>query len=83
MRVSILGVMAVKHIAIDANNNPLKNAKGIIRREEGSSTTPNSKSTGSIKVAYMVLLVAPHNSSPAITSSMDTGVDIIASKVLR
>ena len=75
--------MAVKHIAIDANNNPLKNAKGIINSEEGISTTPKSNRTGSMNVAYMVLLVAPHNNSPAITSSIDTGVAIIASKVFR
>jgi len=77
----MLGEMAVKHMAMVANKRPAKKANGIISKDSGSSISPKAHNTGSIMVALIRLLEAPHNNSPVITSSMLNGVAIIASKV--
>ena len=73
--------MAVKHMAIEENSNPTRNDSGGISRNSGDGTTPKATITAKTIDELMRLLVAPHNISPVITSSMLTGVAIIASKV--
>ena len=73
--------MAVKHMAMQAKSSPPRNEKGMMKRDRGRSTTPNAMRTRSITDEYMKLLVAPHSSSPVTTSSIESGVAIIASKV--
>jgi len=75
------GVTAVKHIAIPAKSRPPKNASGMASSESGRDTTPKAASTGSIRATYIVLRVAPQRSSPAITSSIESGVAMMASKL--
>ena len=43
--------------------------------------TPNATSTGSMIATEITLRVAPQRISPAITSSIESGVAIIASKL--
>jgi len=82
----MFGAAAVKHIAMELNINPPKKARGTANRKRGVKinglmvklTTPITVST---IVALIVALVAPHNSSPATTSSTLTGVATMASKV--
>ena len=75
------GVIAVKHIPMAAKSRPARNANGMRSRDDGIATTPKIRSTGSISVAYIMPRVAPQSISPAITSSMLTGVAMIASNV--
>ena len=77
----MLGAIAVKHMAIDANSNPPKNAIGITNRNSGLLTNPKIAITASTIVALIIDRVAPQRSSPATTSSTLTGVATIASKV--
>ena len=77
----MLGVIAVKHMAIPPNISPPKNASGMASSDVGSEITPKATNTGSMMMTYSKLLVAPQRSSPAITSSIDSGVAIIASKL--
>ncbi len=71
----------MKHIAIEANIKPPKNASGITRRNSGLEINPKAATTTNTIVVLIVALVAPHRSSPATTSSTLTGVATMASKV--
>ena len=77
----MFGTMAVKHIAIAEKSSPTRKDTGIISRNSGEGTTPKAKITAKTIDELMRLFVAPHKISPVITSSMVTGVAIIASKV--
>ena len=77
----MFGATEVKHIAIEANINPPKNAKGITSRNSGVEINPNAATTANTMVVLIVALVAPQRSSPATTSSTLTGVATMASKV--
>ncbi len=77
----MFGEMAVKHMAMHAKRKPPTKEKGMMSKEEGSSTSLKTAITASIILALIRLLVAPHRISPVITSSMLRGVAIIASKV--
>lgn len=77
----MLGDIAVKHIPMAAKRSPARKEKGIINNEEGKSIIPKIAKIGSIIIVFITLLVAPQRSSPAITSSMERGVAIMASKV--
>lgn len=81
MKKSMLGAMAVKHIAMAANSNPPKNAIGITNKNSGLVTKPKSAITAKTMVALIIDRVAPQRSSPATTSSTLTGVATMASKV--
>ena len=78
---SILGEMAVKHMAMDENNSPTRKETSGISRNRGLGVKPKAATTPKTIEELIRLLVAPHRSSPAITSSRLTGVAIIASKV--
>ena len=77
----MFGATEVKHIAIDANIKPPKNARGITSRNNGLEIKPKAETTVKTIVVLMVALVAPQSSSPATTSSTLIGVATIASKV--
>lgn len=77
----MFGDMAVKHMPMVAKRRPAIKENGITSSEEGNSMTPKAASTGSIITVFIVLRVAPQSSSPAITSSIEMGVAIMASKV--
>ena len=77
----MLGAMAVKHMAIDANINPPRKASSGTKRKSGLEIKPKAAITTSTVVEFIVARVAPHTSSPAITSSTLTGVAIMASNV--
>lgn len=77
----MLGAIAVKHMAMEANINPPKKAKRGTNMKKGVETKPKAATTTNAVEELMVARVAPHRSSPAITSSTLTGVAIIASKV--
>src|SRR5665647_1319225 len=77
----MLGAMAVKHIAMEANINPPKKAIGITNKNSGLVTKPKSAITANTIVALIIDRVAPQRSSPATTSSTLTGVATMASKV--
>ncbi len=77
----MFGTMAVKHMATDENSSPTRKARGGISNKKGLGANPATNMTPNTIDELMRLLVAPHNISPAITSSMFTGVAIIASKV--
>ena len=77
----MFGTMAVKHMAMDEKSNPTRNETGGISRNSGEGTTPKTTITAKTIDELMRLLVAPHNISPVMTSSMVTGVAIMASKV--
>jgi hypothetical protein len=81
LKKSMFGAAAVKHMAMEENIKPTKNAMGITSRNKGLLIKPNAATTASTMVALIVALVAPHRSSPATTSSTLTGVAMIASKV--
>ena len=81
MKASIFGTIAVKHIAIAENRSPTRNDNGGINNKNGEGTTPKATITANTIVELMRLFVAPHSISPVMTSSMVTGVAIIASKV--
>jgi hypothetical protein len=77
----MLGVIAVKHMATDENKSPTRKESGGINRENALETTPKSEITPKTIVELIRLFVAPHRSSPAMTSSRLIGVAIIASNV--
>ncbi len=81
LKKSMFGAAAVKHIAMEANINPPKNARGTISKARGVDTNPNAATTAKTIDELIVDLVAPHSSSPATTSSTLTGVATMASKV--
>jgi len=81
LKKSIFGATEVKHIAIEANIKPPKNANGITSKNSGVETNPKAATTANTIVVLIVARVAPHRSSPATTSSTLTGVATIASKV--
>ena len=81
LKKSMLGATAVKHMAIEANINPPKNANGITSRNRGLLIKPKAAITANTIVALIVDLVAPQRSSPATTSSTLIGVATMASKV--
>jgi len=77
----MFGTMAVKHIAIEENRSPTRKERGGIRRNSGVGGTPKIIITPRTIDELIRLFVAPHKISPVITSSMLTGVAIIASNV--
>ena len=83
----MLGAAAVKHMAIELNMSPPKNEITGTSRNSGEVINglgvknPASAITESTIVEFMVALVAPQSSSPATTSSTETGVATMASKV--
>ncbi len=81
LKKSMLGATDVKHIAIEANIKPPKNANGITSRNSGLEIKPKAATTANTMVVLIVARVAPQRSSPATTSSTLTGVATMASKV--
>ncbi len=77
----MFGTIAVKHMAIDENSSPTRKERGGISNKKGLGTNPKANITPNTIEELMRLFVAPHKISPAITSSIFTGVAIIASKV--
>ncbi len=77
----MFGTIAVKHMAMDENNSPTRNEMGGISNKKGLGAKPKANMTPNTIEELMRLLVAPHRISPVITSSIFTGVAIIASKV--
>jgi high-affinity Fe2+/Pb2+ permease len=55
----MFGATDVKHMAIEANINPPKNAKGITSKKSGAEINPNAATTASTIVVLIVALVAP------------------------
>lgn len=77
----MFGASAVKHIPMDENINPPRSATARVRKKNGLRSKLKAAKTAKTIAELIKLLVAPQSSSPAITSSMLTGVVIIASKV--
>src|SRR3989339_678654 len=77
----MFGAMAVKHMAMLANMRPPTKDSKTTKGNKGLEIKPNAATTANTMVEFIVARVAPHKSSPAITSSTLTGVAIIASKV--
>ena len=77
----MFGTIAVKHMAMDENSSPTRKERGGIISKKGLGASPKANMTPNTIDELMRLLVAPHRSSPVITSSIFTGVAIIASKV--
>ena len=77
----MLGVIAVKHMAMAENKRPTRKESGGINKKNGLENRPKSEITPKTRVELMRLLVAPHKISPAMTSSRLIGVAIIASNV--
>lgn len=68
-------------MAIAENIRPPKKASRGIRMNSGLEIRPKAATTARTMVELTMLLVAPHKSSPAMTSSMLIGVAMMASKV--
>jgi len=68
-------------MAMDENSSPTRNASGGISKNSGEESKPKANITTKTIDELMRLFVAPHNISPVITSSMATGVAIMAPKV--
>ena len=81
LKKSMFGANEVKHIAMEANIKPPKNARGITSRKKGLEIKPKATTTAKTMVVLNVARVAPQSSSTATTSSTLTGVATIASKV--
>jgi hypothetical protein len=81
LKESILGTIAVKHIANAENRRPTINDNGGINKNQIEGTTPKTITTAKTIDEFIRLLVAPHNISPVMTSSIEIGVVIIASNV--
>ena len=81
MKESMFGTIAVKHIAIPENKSPTRKERGRISMISGLETRWRSEITPKTIVELIKLFVAPHRSSPAMTSSRLNGVAIIASNV--
>lgn len=83
----MFGAVAVKHMAMEAKSRPPKKARGMVSRKSGEVIRGMGVKmlavaiTVSTMVAFMVARVAPHKSSPAITSSTLMGVAMMASNV--
>ena len=77
----MFGTIAVKHMAIDENSSPTRKERGGISNKKGLGASPKANMTPNTIEELMRLFVAPHKISPAMTSSIFTGVAIIASKV--
>ena len=77
----MLGASEVKHMAMAENISPVKKAIGRISRTRGVEMRPKAAMTAMTMLELMRLRVAPHKSSPAMTSSRLTGVAIMPSKV--
>lgn len=77
----MLGTMAVKHMAMEANRNPTKKATNGISKNKGEETKPAAVITAKTMDELIRLFVAPHRISPVMTSSMFMGVATMASKV--
>ena len=77
----MLGATAVKHIAMEANINPPKNAITGTKKNSGLVIKPKMAMMPSTIEAFIVERVAPQSNSPATTSSTLTGVATMASKV--
>jgi hypothetical protein len=77
----MFGTIEVKHMAMDENNIPTRKEIGGISNKKGLGAKPNANMTPSTIEELMRLLVAPQRISPVITSSIFTGVAIMASKV--
>ncbi len=77
----MVGEIAVKHIATAENKSPTRKEIGGINRNSGLGVKRKAATTPKTIEELIRLLVAPHRSSPAMTSSRLTGVAIIASKV--
>src|SRR4030066_371251 len=77
----MFGAMAVKHMAMLANMRPPTKDSRITKGTMGLEIKPKAATTANTMVELIVARVAPHKSSPAITSSTLTGVAIMASKV--
>ena len=56
LKKSMFGAAAVKHIAIEANIKPPKNAKGMTIRKNGVETKPNIVTTDKTMVVLVVRL---------------------------
>ena len=81
LKKSMFGAAAVKHMAMEENISPPKNAIGITSKKRGVEIKPKTEITANTIAALMVARVAPQRRSPATTSSTLTGVAIMASKV--
>ena len=68
-------------MAMDENISPTRKERGGISNKKGLGACPKANMTPNTIDELMRLFVAPHRSSPVITSSIFTGVAIIASKV--
>ena len=77
----MFGTMAVKHMAMDANKNPTRKATKGMSKNRGEETNPATVMTAKTMEELIVLFVAPQRISPVMTSSMLTGVAIMALKV--
>ena len=77
----MFGTIAVKHMAIDENKNPTRKATNGISKNKGEETKPAAVMTAKTMEELITLFVAPHRISPVMTSSMFTGVVIMALKV--
>ena len=77
----MFGTIAVKHMAMDENSSPTRKERRGISNKKGLGANPKANMTPNTIDELMRLFVAPHRSSPAMTSSILTGVAIIASKV--
>ena len=81
MKDSIVGTIAVIHMAIAEKVHPTNKAKGIIKIESGIRINWNNVNTSNIIDEFITLFVEPHKISPKIISSRFRGVLIIALKV--
>ena len=77
----MLGMIAVKHIAMVEKRSPTRKDSGGIRRNSDEGTNPKATITTSTIVELMRLFVEPHRISAVMTSSMVTGVAMMASNV--
>ena len=77
----MFGTMAVKHMAIDEKSSPTRKERGGISNKNGLGARLKANITPSTIEELIMLFVAPHRISPAITSSIFTGVAMMASKV--
>ena len=68
-------------MAIEENMRPPRKAISGIRMNSWLEIKPKAATTARTMVELIRLLVAPHRSSPAMTSSMLIGVVMMASKV--
>ena len=84
----MLGTSPVKIMAMEENISPPRKAMigisstvGASNRTLGKKVIPRASITSRTMVELTKLLVAPHNISPVMTSSMLAGVAMMASNV--